>query len=118
MALGDQTDPILVKQNDTRPKVRASAWQGPSKIPVGLTGATVVFNMRLSTAPNTVAVNRQPAILADASNGVMEYTFKSSETASNGLYQAEFEVTLSDGGVLTFPSGSNYIWVQVGDDIA
>jgi hypothetical protein len=118
MALGDQTDPILVKQGDTRPKIRATAWQGAAHVPVSLTGATVVFNMRLSTNPGTVVVNRQSASLADAANGVMEYTLTGVQTATVGVYQAEFEATLADGGVLTFPSGANYIWIQIGDDIA
>lgn len=118
MALGDQTDPILVKQGDTRPKIRITAWQGASRTPVTLTGATAVFNMRLSTNPNTVVVSRQTATVVDAAAGVLEYAFTAAQTATVGLYQAEFEVTLSDGGIVTFPSGSNYIYIQIGDDIA
>lgn len=118
MALGDQTDPILVKQNDTRPKIRAYAWQGTSSTAIDITGATVVFNMRLSTSPGTVKVSRGSATIVSGATGGMEYTLTSGQTDTVGLYQAEFEITFSDGGILTVPSGSNYIYVQIGDDIA
>lgn len=119
MATGDQTDPVLIKQNDTRPKIRAQAKQGPGgATTVDLTGASVVFNMRLAADPFTVVASRVGASLVTPSTGIMEFTPTTAQTATNGLYQAEFEVTFADGGVLTFPSGANYIWIQVGDDIA
>lgn len=119
MALGDQTDPILIKQGDTRPRVRARAWQGTTATPIPLTGATVVFNARLSTNPGTVIVNRQTATVIDGANGIMEYGFTAAQTQTTaGLYQTEFEVTLTDGSILTLPTGDNYIWVRIGDDIA
>jgi hypothetical protein len=118
MALGDQTNPILVKQNDTRPSIRAYAWQGTATTPVDITGSSVVFNMRLSTAPNTIVASRRPATILPGATGGMEYTLTTAQTGTVGLYQAEFEVTFADGGILTFPSGSSYIYIQVGDDIA
>lgn len=117
MALGDQTDPIPVKQGDT-PTIRGTLWQGTASTPVPVTGATVVFNMRLSTAPNTLVVNRQAATLTDAANGIVDYTLTALQTATIGLYQAEFEATLSTGRIQTFPPGKQYIWIDIGDDIA
>lgn len=118
MALGDQNNPILVKQNDTRPTIRGYAWQGPSQTAVNLTGASAVFNMRLATNPGTVVASRRPATVLAGTTGGVEYTLQASETATNGTYQAEFEITFADGGILTFPSGANYIYITVGDDIA
>jgi hypothetical protein len=117
MALGDKTDPILIKQSDTRPKIRGTAWQGDVSVPINLTGATAVFSMRNSTSLAVVA-SRQTATVADATGGIVEYALTAAQTATAGDYQAEFELTLSDGGILTLPTGDNYIWVKIGDDIA
>jgi hypothetical protein len=74
--------------------------------------------MRLAAAPNTVVANRVSASIISGPSGVMEFTPTTAQTATVGTYVAEFEVTFSDGGILTFPPGSNYIYIQVGDDIA
>jgi BppU N-terminal domain len=119
MALGDQSEPFPIKRRDTRPRLRYFATQGAPAKPVDLTGATAVFNMRLADTPNTVVISRQAAaILTPATGGGMEFTFTAAQTSSNGLFQAEFEVTFADGGTLTFPGLGKYIYVQVGDDIA
>jgi hypothetical protein len=122
MALGNSTDPFLVKQNDNRPKIRMYLKQGAagSVSPIDLTSATaVVFNMRLSTNPGTVVVSREDAdILTPATAGGVEYTLTAAQTATVGTYQAEFEVTFADGGILTVPSGDDWIYIRIGDDIA
>lgn len=118
MALGDQNSPYQFKQNDTRPAIRGFAWQGTSSTPIDITGCTVVFNMRLATAPFTVVGSRRPAVIVTAATGVMEFVPTTAQTGTVGLYQGEFEITFPDGGVVTVPSGTNYIWIQVGDDIA
>ena len=122
MALGASHDPFLVKQNDTRPRIRMYLKQGASGAvsAIDLTDATaVVFNMRLATNPNTVVVSRGAAeILTPATAGGVQYTFDASDTATVGQYQAEFEVTFSDGGVLTVPNGEDWIYITIGDDIA
>jgi hypothetical protein len=126
MALGDQTDPYLVKQNDTRPKIRWQPKQGAPPAVIPMTGATAVFNMRSVTVNaqgvvtvGSVVISRGSATVADATNGIVEYTPSSTSWSANiGLHQAEFEVTFSDGGVLTFPPGDKYIWILIGDDIA
>lgn len=124
MALGDLDDPIPVKQNDTRPVVRYKAFQGTPPVPVDLNGVGAVWNMRTVTqqggtiiAGGTV-VARAPATIADPDNGLMEYVPTAAWSPTNGLHQAEFEVSLSDGGILTFPPGAQYIYLQISDDIA
>lgn len=118
MALGDSTDPFKIKQGDTLPKLRATVTQGTPASPVDLTGATVVFNMRASTGGQAVKVNRGSATIVTPASGVVEYTFTAGNTDTPATYQGEFEATLADGGILTFPSGADYIYVQVGDDVA
>lgn len=126
MALGDQNDPILVKQGDTRPVIRWQPKQGSPPAAIPMTGATAVFNMRQVTvnpqgvtSPGAVVVNRGVATVADAANGILQFTPPDATwSATSSLHQAEFEVTFSDGGKMTFPPGSQYIYILVGDDIA
>jgi len=125
MALGDQTDPVPVKQNDTLPTIQYAATQGPAKTPVSLASASVVFSMRSVTVdqagvvtPGSVVITRAAGTVVDSTNGIMEYSPTPTWSATNGLYQAEFEVTFTGGKVITFPPGRNYIWIEVSDDIA
>ena len=122
MALGDQGDPFLIKENDTRPRLPYYLQQGPegSKIAIPLTEATsAVFNMRSQSDPGDVVISRATAeIVSPASAGLLRYTFTAVDTATPGFYVGEFEVTFSDGGILTMPTGDNWIYIRVGDDIA
>lgn len=125
MALGDFSDPIPIKQNDTRPVIQAYVKQGTAGTAVDLTGATAVFNMRGVTGTDegnltvgTVVANRAAATIPTPTAGLLRFVPTTAQTATNGLYQAEFELTLSDTGVLTVPTGSRYIYIRVGDDIA
>lgn len=121
MAIGTSSDPFLFKQNDNRPKIRLYAKQGPagSVVPIDLTNATTaVFNMRLAVG-STVIVSRGAAtILTPATAGGLEYTLATADTATVGNYLGEFEITFSDGGVLTVPNGNDWLYITVGDDIA
>lgn len=118
MAIGDASDPFLVKQNDTRPKIRWQPKQGNPPAVIPMTGATAVFSMRRMTSPNTVVISRAAATIVDAANGILEYTPTAAWSATNDTYQAEFEVTFADGGIMTFPPGDKYIYILVADDIA
>lgn len=118
MALGDKNEPFEMKQGDTRPHLEIDAWQGSTATPVPMTDADVVFNMKPEKS-GTLVVNRQAATIVDDEAGILRYTFKTSETsAAAGLYVGEFEVTFADGGILTFPPGKKYIYIELGDDIA
>lgn len=116
MALGDQTDPVLVKQNDTRPAITYQALQGNGS-PISLSGATIVFSMR-NSQNQTIKVNRAGATIVNASLGTMMWTPASGNYDTIATYEGEFEVTFSDGGIQTFPPGQRYIYIQVGDDVA
>lgn len=121
MAFGDQTDPFLIKENDTLPQLLYTVQQGPdeSKTAVDLsTASSVVFNMRLADDPDTVVVSREDAdIVAPAVAGQVLYTFDASDTAEPGDYIGEFEIAFASG-VLTAPTGANWIYIKIGDDIA
>ena len=92
-----------IKQGDTRPII-----QGTVLAPVSLTGATVRFLMRLrSDASSKVA-----AAGVVTSVLTMEYSWVAADTDTPGIYEAEFEVTFSNGKIETYPN-FEYIIVTV-----
>lgn len=83
---------------------------------VNLAGASVVFNMR-PRGGGAVVVDRAAASIKGApSDGVVRYDWDPADTAAAGRFEAEFEVTYSDGTVETFPN-NDFIVVQINGDI-
>lgn len=119
MALGAVNDPYLLKRNDTRPRIRMYLRQGAGAgTPIDLTNATaVVFNMR-PAGSEVPKISRADASIVTANAGLVQYTPTSSDTDTPGDFLAEFEITFSDGGVLTVPEGNDWIYITVGKDIA
>jgi len=98
---------FYLKQNDTRPSYVAQLLQDGSA--VDLAGATVRFHMG--------SVVDAPATIVDASTGVVRYDWLATDTAVAGTYNAEFEVTFSDGAVETFPN-KDYLQIVIGEKVA
>lgn len=86
------------------------------KQPVDLTNVdTVVFNM--ATAETHVAkITRAAAVVVDATDGQVSYTFQAGDTDTSGWYDAEFEVTMNDGTVQSYPV-PDYLTVEITDDL-
>jgi hypothetical protein len=103
-----------IKENDTTPSLRASLLNG-SGDPVDLIGTTVRFYMRLMGS-NSTTIDASASVINEA-NGIVQYDWVAGDTADVGSYQAEFEVTYSDGNIETFPN-ANYIGVEIIDDIS
>ena len=102
---------FTMKKGDTAPALRYRLE--PSTI--DLTGATVVFNMKASGG--TAVVTRGAAVIVTATKTpTVEYQWSAGDTATSGTYNAEFEVTYSDGTIETFPR-SGYIAGTIGDDL-
>jgi hypothetical protein len=57
------------------------------------------------------------ATVVTAASGIVRYDWLAADTDTAGTFQAEFEVTYSDGKIETFPNAS-YIEVVITDDIA
>lgn len=105
---------FFIKQNDTSPAIRTTLYDG-NNLPQDITGNNGVrFHMR---AVGGAVVIDEAATVVDAGGGVVGYTFDASETATVGLYEAEFEVTYADNSVETFPN-VGYIDITIVDDIA
>ena len=103
-----------IKQNDTAPSIRANLKDGDAAA-VDLTGASVRFHMR-TIGGTTSKVDASGVIISPPASGVVQYNWVGADTDTVDSYQAEFEVTYSDGTVETFPNDS-YIRVEITDDI-
>jgi predicted dehydrogenase len=99
-----------LKRGDTSPGLRYRL--DPA---VNLAGASVVFNMRQRDGGPTV-LDRAAATI-DPADGVVGYDWEVTDTANAGRFEAEFEVTYSDGAVETFPN-DGFIVVQIAGDIS
>lgn len=103
-----------IKQNDTSPSIQTTLLDGNGLV-VDITGNLgVTFHMR--NAAGTVVIDTAATVVTAAS-GVVRYDWIAADTATAGTFQAEFEVTYSDGKIETFPNAS-YIEVVITDDIA
>jgi hypothetical protein len=91
---------IYMVQNDLMPVVQATLTKADGT-PYPLTGATVNFS--LEKADGTSVFQKKSCQILDAVNGKVQYTWQLGDTNVTGLCYGEFEVTFSDGTVLTFP---------------
>lgn len=107
-------DQFFLKQNDTSPAIRRTL--ASSAGPIDLTGASVVFNMRVRST-RAVIISRQPCEIESATGGVVVYQWVAGDTAQVGTFDAEFEITYAGGAVETVPNNS-YVEVKIMDDIA
>jgi hypothetical protein len=103
-----------LKQNDTSPSIQTTLLDG-NGFPVDISGNLgVTFHMRNSEG--TVIIDTAATVVTPGF-GIVRYDWDAADTATSGTFQAEFEVTYSDGKVETFPNAS-YIEVIITDDIA
>jgi hypothetical protein len=90
---------LNIKRGDTRTAIKATL-KNPKGLPINLTGATVKFVM---VKYKTILINRE-AVILDAVNGVVAFTFNSGETDQMGRMRAEFKVKYPDNSIETFPN--------------
>jgi len=104
-----------LKQNDVGGVIERTLRDGFG-VPANLTGATVVFSMRVKPA-GTVKISAAGATLVTAVDGLVRYTFTAGNTDTADEYEAEFQATYSNGDVQSYPE-DGYIPVVITDDIA
>ena len=107
---------MAIKQNDTAPDLEGICRDGNGS-PVDLTGATVVFHMRLAPAGTVKVTSGVMGAVGNAVRGRQRYTWTASDTDTAGLYEGEVQVTFTNGKVRTFPP-DGYFTVSIVDDIA
>lgn len=94
---------FTIKQNDTRPVLVATLTNGDGAA-INLTGATCRFHLRVGS----IVLVDAAAEVIDAAAGQVRYVWQEGDTGTVGFCDAEIEVTYADGGVETFPNGSQW----------
>lgn len=90
-----------IKQNDSLPKIRvALAIDG---VALDLTSCIVAFKLR-QQGTDALKVNAAATVVGAPTAGVVEYAWASGDTDTPGRYDAEFEVTVSGGGIFSTPT--------------
>ena len=105
---------FFIKRNDDQPTLDVALRDDKNR-PVDVTGASVVFNMR-NTADDTTKISGASVTVLAASKGEVRYSWTTTNTNTAGNFEAEFQVTFSDGGVQTFPN-DGYIDVIITEDV-
>lgn len=94
-----------MKQGDTGPVLRRQMVDADGE-PVDLTGATdVEFHMRAEGGTvATINAAADPDPDQGTYPGYIEYQWVDGDTDTAGVFEAEFQATLSDGTIVTFPN--------------
>lgn len=111
------TDRFYCKQGDTA-RALAVILENSAGVAQDLTGATVVFAMRLKGGATKIAAGA--CTITSAATGACEYRWSTGDVDTAGVYEAEFVATLSGGKQVTFPAAAkpaDYLQVIVQDDI-
>lgn len=102
-----------LKQNDTSPAIAAYLLDQDEN-PIDLTQCTVRFIMR-KRGEEAYKVY-QTVTIVDEDSGRIRYNWSAADTDTAGTFDAEFEVTYSDGTIETFPNDT-YVTVNILDDL-
>lgn len=108
---------FTITQGDTSPSL-ASQLSADGE-PIDLSGVNGVrFIMQDRYEQVVIDEGIQGSLnFIDAENGEVEFVFTAKQTETVGSYEAEFEVTYSNGAVETFP-GNRKINVEIVEQIA
>jgi hypothetical protein len=82
---------------------------------LNLTGASVNFVMRALSASSPVI--NSPATIVDTNSANVSYTFTAAQTAAAGIYAAEFQVTQSNGVLVTSPT-DGYFEISIEENLS
>lgn len=106
---------FVIKVGDTGPPIMVQCLDSNGS-PVDLTGATALkFKMR-SARSGVVEVNAT-ADFIDRPTGKVQYFWVTTDTDTSGDYQGEFNVTMSNGQIITFPNNA-YIKINIYESVA
>lgn len=111
---------FTIKRNDLLPVYRAQLLQTDPEtgdaVAVDLTEATAVkFIMAQASGGTGVAKVNSAAAIDDAANGIISYTWTTSDTSLEGTFNVEFEVTFA-GKPQTFPA-DGYLTIKIVADL-
>jgi hypothetical protein len=107
---GLRLNDFTIKRGDSSPAIRYALEPDT----VDLTGATVRFQMRVRNGAQVL--DAAAAIVTAAGMPTVQYGWQTGDTATAGLYEAEFRVLYSNGAVETFPN-QGFILVRIAEDV-
>ena len=107
---------IVLRQNTTTPVLSQSITDANGNA-VNLTGATVTFVMRALTSNTPVVSNSSHVTITNAAAGQVTYNWQAADTGMPGIYQAEFQVTLSGGGTYAYPN-DGYLEISIEQNLS
>jgi hypothetical protein len=107
---------FYIKQNDTASFLTRDLKDAFGS-PVNVTGASVVFSMRVKPA-GTMKITRQDGVIVNAGIGRVRYEWNSGDGDTNTAdeYEGEFQVTYANGKIQTFPN-DGHIPIVITDDV-
>ena len=107
---------FYIKQNDTASFLTRDL-KDAFGAPVNVTGASVVFSMRVKPA-GTMKITRQDGVVVNAGIGRVRYEWASdgSDTNTADEYEGEFQVSYANGKIQTFPN-DGHIPIVITDDV-
>jgi hypothetical protein len=97
---------VVIKRGDTLPTVTATLRDAAGTAVDLSAVASVRFRLAPIGGQPTVDA---PALVIDAPNGVVQYTWAETDTATPGYYAAEFEAVWPNGDRLTFPNDRHLV---------
>jgi len=100
---------MTYKQGDTYPTLRATLTDAAGAA-VDLTDATVVLRMVNSAGINVI--DDAAVLITNATAGEVEYQWTELDTATPGVFRAEFHAEIFGGGLVSFPNDS-YIIIEI-----
>lgn len=108
---------VTMKQHDTRPVLTRYLIQtvNGATSPFDMTNvASIGFKMRHTSAPLVLVTGL--ASIVTVSSAYIAYKWIAGDTATTGIYNAEYENTYTDGGIETVP-GDGYFSIEIVDDL-
>lgn len=104
---------FYIKRGDTYPPIQATLSDASGSA-INLTGASVLFKMRLRDTGAIIV--SAAATIVTAASGIVSYAWDAADTAVAGEYLAEWEVTLSSGRIVTCPN-DGYLVIKIDGDL-
>jgi hypothetical protein len=106
---------FVTKKGDTEPALEATLEDANGNAKDLTNADSVQFHMKDPTA-DTAKVDKA-ATIDDAANGEVSYSWDGEDVDTTGEYEAEFEVSWSDGDTETFPK-DGYLDLKILDTLA
>lgn len=106
-----------VKRGDAIPVIGLEVLNSDGD-PYDLSGTTAIFYMYTDDENRTAKINGVEAVVdPPGTSGLLTYQFSGTDTDTSGRYLGEFEVAFEGGVVGTFPSGNDFIYINIASDL-